>query len=65
MIMKKFLFITYAFPPQLSPASISIAKILKYIYKSDWRATVICAKNETTLDLKDHALLNFIPKKDI
>ena len=65
MIMKKFLFITYAFPPQLSPASISIAKILKYIYKSDWRATVICAKNETTLDLKDHALLNFIPKKEI
>lgn len=62
MNMKRFLFITYAFPPQLSSESILITKLMKHICDSNWQATVICADSKTTLELQDNSLLNLIPK---
>lgn len=63
--MKQFLFITNNFPPELTPVSISIAKLLHHFVASGWKATVVCADDRMSLEPIDHGLERFIPREDV
>lgn len=63
--MKRFLFITNNFPPELTPVSISIAKLLHHFVASGWKATVVCADDRMSLEPIDHDLERFVPREDI
>lgn len=63
--MKKFLFITYCFPPQLSAESILIAKFVRHIRSEGWQPFVVCADSKTTFESEDLELLEYIPRHEI
>lgn len=60
--MKKVLFVSYAFPPQLSPESIQTSRYAKFLPQYGWEPYVICADEESNLGGSvDKGLLHLLP----
>ncbi|MFC1933371.1 glycosyltransferase [Chloroflexota bacterium] len=60
--MKKVLFVSYAFPPQLSPESIQTSRYVKFLPQYGWEPYVICADEESILSEPiDKSMLSLLP----
>ncbi len=61
--MKKVLFVSYAFPPQLSPESIQTSRYVKFLPQYDWEPHVICADEESIRSEPiDKSMLSLLPQ---
>lgn len=62
--MKKVLFVSYRFPPQLSPESIQTSRYVKFLPQHGWEPYVVCADEESNLGGSvDKGLLHLLPSK--
>lgn len=60
--MKKVLFVSYAFPPQLSPESIQASRYVKVLPQYGWEPYVICADEDSILSEPiDKGMLSILP----
>lgn len=61
--MKKLLALSYAFPPQLNPESILVAKLLAGLSKQKQCTTIVfCADEKTSTEAIDPTLASILPK---
>lgn len=58
--MKNVIFISYSFPPLLSPNSIQIARLASHLPSYSWQPTVLSVDINYSLDKIDNSLLDLI-----
>jgi len=60
--MKKVLFVSYNFPPQLSPESIQASRYVKFLLQYGWVPYVVCADEESMwAGAIDKSMLHLLP----
>lgn len=60
--MKNVLFVSYCFPPQLTPEPIQTSRYVKFLPRYGWEPFVICADEESALSEPiDKSLLSLLP----
>lgn len=60
--MKRVLFVSYAFLPQLSAESIQTSRYVKFLPQYGWEPHIVCANEESTLvEFIDKSMLSLLP----